>query len=492
MKDKKIVNTDTTDVEKILKSKMNELSDSVDCFDRISARLFAEEHFGISDDEFTVSGLENITGRSNVPKILKWTATAVAAAICIAVIPHNNFVRRMFSRVTDGENNFPAIMEELETELESGTYIYIDVPLKYYIENDVLVTPLFCCPFEDCNKEDANVRLFTKQIDGIETTQMYAVLYDGIYTEKNIIAAAESKYKFTAKDMTYTFNDDIKFDNFAETAAEIYFTGGQNGEILDSEGNQVFVASFTNNVLTKDEQNRITNQSSEIIFGHKNDSEYFYDILINESSNENFSRDNVWKNSVYFNGNSSYPKTSESKFTRTNIFSSLDNTAETQDDFLFVYPMTSDNKNQIISTTSDYNDFAPNEKYLSISDNHRHNILGIVPFPENIQALLSLKMYFAQPEDNDMEINIFCSQSYINTIYSLQELFENLEQEKDRQEKIKEDFEALLNAEYERIRIREEKLIKEIEENIKEIEEAQIKREIEEAQKRQELEKIQN
>ena len=42
MKNKKIVKTDNNEVEIILRAKMNELSDSVGCFDRISKRVFAE------------------------------------------------------------------------------------------------------------------------------------------------------------------------------------------------------------------------------------------------------------------------------------------------------------------------------------------------------------------------------------------------------------------------------------------------------------------
>ncbi len=479
------MNTDSTKVEEILKNKMNELSDSVDCFDRISAQVFAEEHFGISDDEFTVSGLENITGRSNVPKILKWTATAVAAVVCIAVIPQTNFVRRMFSKVTDGENKFPAIMEELETELESGAYIYIDVPLNYYIENDVLVTPLFCCPFEDCNKENANVRLFTKQIDGIETTQMYAVLYDGIYMEKNIIAAAESKYKFTAEDMTYTLNEDIKFNNSAETAAEMYFSGDKNGEILDSEGNQVSVASFTNNVLVKNAQNEIVNQSSEIIFGHKNNLEYFYDILINENSNENFSRDNVWKNSVYFNGNSSYPKTYESKFTRTDIFKSLNNTTNTQNDFSFIYPIINSSIDNSTTNGTNYvsfeNDFHI-YNYNNIYNYSNNDILGIIPVPANIQARLTMKIYFSYTSYDDMEILLTSTANGPNTIFDINELSEIYEQEEAYQKELQSWFNIFLEAEYERIKIEEEIALKEMKENKKEIEEALKKQEIEQNQ----------
>lgn len=409
MKDNNIVNTDTTDVEKILKTKMNELSDSVDCFDRISAQVFAEDHFGFSDNEFTVSGLENVTGRSNVPKILKWTATAVAAVIGIAVIPQTNFVRRMFSKVTDGENKFPAIMEELETELESGTYIYIDVPLKYYIENDVLVTPLFCCPFEDCNKEDANVRLFTKQIDGIETTQMYAVLYDGIYTEKNIIAAAESKYKFTAEDLTSGIDTTVPYLNSAETAAEIYFDSNDRENIINSEGNIVSVASFSNTVLTKDEQGGLKKQSSEIIFGHKDDSQYFYDILIYNNGSENYSRDNMWKNSVYFNGNSSYPEISESHFTRMDIFGSLALADAEKTDLTYIYPFVYDEELPDIK-----------EDIFTVTDYRYSSYLKTIPVPSDIEALLSLKIYLPVSVfsiDEDVEIRTYYNINSSKVVY---------------------------------------------------------------------------
>ena len=50
--------------------------------------------------------------------------------------------------------------------------------------------------------------------------------------------------------------------------------------VARAQGNIVSVASFSNTVLTKDEQGGLKKQSSEIIFGHKDDSQYFYDIFI--------------------------------------------------------------------------------------------------------------------------------------------------------------------------------------------------------------------
>ena len=49
--------------EKHLKEKMNELSSSVKCFDKISSRAFPEKDSDFSDSECTVIDLENVTGR---------------------------------------------------------------------------------------------------------------------------------------------------------------------------------------------------------------------------------------------------------------------------------------------------------------------------------------------------------------------------------------------------------------------------------------------
>ncbi len=58
--------TENREIENILKSKMNELSESVDCFDKISARVFPEKNQDFSESGFTISDLENKIGRAHV------------------------------------------------------------------------------------------------------------------------------------------------------------------------------------------------------------------------------------------------------------------------------------------------------------------------------------------------------------------------------------------------------------------------------------------
>ena len=51
--------------EKLLKNKMNELSENVDCFDKIAERAYMSDNVDFSDSEFTVTDLENVTGKRN-------------------------------------------------------------------------------------------------------------------------------------------------------------------------------------------------------------------------------------------------------------------------------------------------------------------------------------------------------------------------------------------------------------------------------------------
>ncbi len=373
-----------SDIENILKTKMNELSDPVDCFDRISARAFPQEEQCFSEEGYTVSGLENITGRSRKSHFLKWSAVAAAAAVCIAILPKTGFIRHVFTNlgISSVKKNYSRLINEINSELESGSYTVIDIPLDYYIENDVLVTPLFSCPFEDCDKEDANVKLFIKQIDGINTTQMYAALYTGTYSENNIIAAAESDFKFTEEETAV--NSDSRDDNITYSATiETFFKRNDDGLLTDSDGNCVSLASFEDTVITKDETGvkKITN---EIIYGHTDDSQYFYDILPYNYENALPSRDKMWKKSVYFNGNSAFPDESQSKFTQTELFNTSDVYSSAESECQYVYPY--DDISDVSYVTDD-------ELYLKGSDSGKQ--LCAIRVPSSPEARLTLKMYFS-------------------------------------------------------------------------------------------------
>ena len=85
------------ELEKMFRDKMNELSSSVDCFDKISARAFPEKNPDFSESGFTVCDLENITGNSKKPKFLKWTAGLVACAVCAFVLPQTRIVSNLIA-----------------------------------------------------------------------------------------------------------------------------------------------------------------------------------------------------------------------------------------------------------------------------------------------------------------------------------------------------------------------------------------------------------
>lgn len=345
------------DIEDILKTKMNELSDSVDCFDRISARAFPKEKNDFSEDGYIISDLENITGRSRKPNIIKWTAVAAAAVVCIAVLPKTGFVRNVFYHLGSGsvKKSYQKLITEINTELEAGGYTIVDIPLEQYIKNDVLITPLFSCPFEDCGKDDANVRLFIKQIDGINTTQMYAALYCGTYTENNIIAAAESDFKFTSKDMTTQFEQGCDCRQYSAAAVEVLFEGNDDGQLIDKDGNIVSLASCAQSTVIKDE-NGVHKVTSEVLYGHKNEPGYFYDIITYKEESDNSlsqsvptnsmfndtielpDRNNMWRKSIYFNGNSAFPEESISDFIQTDLYENVTSASTSQTDIAFVYP----------------------------------------------------------------------------------------------------------------------------------------------------------
>lgn len=381
MKNENFVNSD---IENILKTKMSELSDSVDCFDRISARAFPQGEQVFSEEGYTVSGLENITGRSHKPRLLKWSAVAAAAVVCIAILPKTGFIRQVFTNLRMGsvKKNFSQLITEINSEIESGSYTVIDVPLDYYIENDVLVTPLFSCPFEDCGKDDANVKIFIKQIDGINTTQMYAALYTGTYSVNNIIAAAESDFKFTGNEVM-SVSDDTEYHKTSLTTIESLFTRNDDGLLMDSDGNCISLASFENTVITKDETG-VKKLTSEILYGHTNDSEYFYDILHYNYENELPSPDKMWKKSVYFNGNSAFPEESRSSFTRTELFKATVANSLKDSECEYVYPY---------DTISDVSYLIDDELHLKGSDSGKQ--LCSICVPSSPEARLTLKMYFS-------------------------------------------------------------------------------------------------
>ena len=200
MKDNRINGAD--ELEKELRNKMSELSSNVDCFEKISARAFPETDQDFSDSELTVSDLENVTGRRRAVPVLKWVSIAAAAVVCIGVLPRTVFFQEFMADLgTDSNRKYRDMISEIQRETEVNDYKVYDMPLSEYIEDDILISPLYSCPFEAENTDDINVRVFVREIEGVPTNQIYAVEYTGDYNESNFLAAAESKAKFTNKDI---------------------------------------------------------------------------------------------------------------------------------------------------------------------------------------------------------------------------------------------------------------------------------------------------
>lgn len=295
------------EIEKLLKNKMNELSDSVDCFDKISAKAFPDEKSDFSESGFTVSGLENVTGRSRKMHVLKWAAISAAAIVCIAVIPKTGFINRVYKNMTG--NSVKCIYQNLITEINSETqkneYLIVDYPLDYYIKNDVLITPLFGCPFEEIDKENVNVRLFIRQINGINTNQIYAAAYVDSYSEENILAAAESNFKFSGEETEAVIQDISNIEaNFSDDnelidcAVETCFSTNDSYEIINSDNETVSLASFEYTSIFKT-TNGIEALKTSVIYSKDTespDSLYDYDIISQNGNGDiiDISRDDMW------------------------------------------------------------------------------------------------------------------------------------------------------------------------------------------------------
>ncbi|MDE6671015.1 MAG: hypothetical protein K2K16_02335 [Ruminococcus sp.] len=310
------------ELEKMFRDKMNELSSSVDCFDKISARAFPEKNPDFSESGFTVCDLENITGNSKKPKFLKWTAGLVACAVCAFVLPQTRIVSNLIAGLGSSSNKaYSKLIEEINTETSQNTYRIYDLPLDDYIKYDRLVTPLYACPFEDCGKDNINVRVFVRTYNDIPTNQIYAVEYAGEYTNSNFIAVADTKAKFTADDLEnldeiYTPFDDTAVKNAIMTNFRPAITA--ESFMTDLNDNKVSVASFDyGNIFKSDDETIYYSPVQIIYYGDKIDDQpetYYYDI------NNLPTASGTWKNTLCFDGFSSMPEESQSLFVRVPLF----------------------------------------------------------------------------------------------------------------------------------------------------------------------------
>lgn len=318
-----------------LKDKMKELSSSVDCFDKISARAFPEKDSDFYDSEFTVSDLENVTGKHKKISLIKWSSIAAAAALCIFMLPKTAFFHDFMSEISeDGDPKYNSLISEILTETAKGGYSVCDIPLDSYIGYSVLVDPFYECPFGKSDKKDIKVRLFERTYKGILTNQLYAIEYSGKYADGIFLAAAKSSATFTENELAEAAVSADRGDMSEKTYKAVCasFTADKYGALTDkndSEQTVTPVASYEKKQIFK-YGNEVMLLSTDVIYAslfHPNS--YGYDISCCKNVNGELvsidipKADKLWKCSVNFNGTTAFPKEKSSHFKRMNYYSRL-------------------------------------------------------------------------------------------------------------------------------------------------------------------------
>ena len=307
--------------EKLLKEKMDELSSSVNCFDKISSRVFPETEADFSESGFTISDVENITGRSRKIPFLRWIGAAAAAFLLIVFIPKNLMYEKVLYKLGSGtsDSSYLGIIRDIDTR--TGEYQEFDIPLEDYLRNDRLITALYGCPFGSTNQKDVRVKIYIKKINGFLTNETYAVEYSGDFTEENYIAAAESETIFTEEEVSQIYGMDIDFpsceyDNMT-AVGDNYFA--DDVFIRDSQGNAVSVASCRTNFIIKSED-EIMPVTVGMIYGRKNNDRYFYDTKISGTDNSVYDISFNWKKSLSPTGRNTLPDENPLSFEKISIY----------------------------------------------------------------------------------------------------------------------------------------------------------------------------
>lgn len=335
MKDKNIKGDPVFENE--LRDKMKELSSNVDCFDKISARAFPEKDSDFSDSEFTVSDLENVTGKHRAAPVLKWIAAAAAVVICVGVLPKTAFVQNFLSDLRkNGDEKYRQLVSEILSETDEHTYDVYDMPLKDYIDADILVDPLYRSPFADSEDEDIRVRFFVRTVQpDIFTDQVYAVEYKGEFSRSNILAAAGSKSKYSDEEF-----EELKNNNYfmacseAQYAVDKHFKGDKYGNLKDENDNTVAVASFDYMCYVKDSK-EIKAVTAQLLYSMGDNSGSCYDLFAAsyDEKTDTYSvlepadYKDMWQCSINFDGTSAMPEENEGGFVRKDYFSDIGDSA---------------------------------------------------------------------------------------------------------------------------------------------------------------------
>ena len=312
MKDKK--NMTDQEFEIMLKEKMNKLSDHVDCFGKISERVFHEEDAEFEDSEFIVTELENITGKKRYSPLFKGLACGMAAVFAIAFIPRTAMFQKVMCNIgTPDSDIYGAVLNDIISYTSDNIgkdFSVYDMTFEEYVKKDVLVTPLFRCPFEDIGREDVRVRIFIRNYNECQTNQIYAVEYSGEYTEENFIAAAETNVEFSEEELASEYQQNADRIAVPETCGFDMFTNDINS----------FCASFVQHNIYKDLSDIYSFASVVSYFTCDNGESYTYkteNFRTSDTSAEQFEIPQnalKWRYSVYSDGESALPEENSSIF----------------------------------------------------------------------------------------------------------------------------------------------------------------------------------
>ena len=318
------------DFEKLLREKMAELSESVNCFDKISARAFPKEDVDFTESEFTVSGLENVTGRESRFRVLKRMTALAVAALVIAVLPQTTPVRKLLANLMPDRCNrtFCDMTEEIQTEMSKNVYTVFDVPLEDYIENDLMITPMAGCPFEDSGQEDVSVRIYIRTIDNIFTNQVYAEEYTGTYSETNIMAVASTKAEFTDDDINTIKNGDYQ-NHFPKFDDDKNYVNLSIGRFINTSDNGACFAYYFEMPMYFKSEDEIFLADQAFTYGidkTTGQTKFFYDTTVPDADGgeitlpEYSDVNSVWDKSIYYTGQSAIPENNNSVFVKKDIF----------------------------------------------------------------------------------------------------------------------------------------------------------------------------
>jgi hypothetical protein len=231
-----------------------------------------------------------------------------------------------------GDNDYRSLVYEILKETGENEYTVYDVPLEQYIHYNMLVDPLYDCPFGQTDKEDVKVRLFIRTYENIQTNQIYAIEYSGDYSSGTFLAAASSGTVFTDSELSEIMDEtewgDMSEKNYKAVCSS--FTADKYGATVDKndKGKKVTpVASYEKKQIFKLGENVMLLSTDVIYSALEHPDRYGYDISCCKNVGGEFvsvdipGADKLWKYSINFDGTSAMPREKGSYFIRKNYYS---------------------------------------------------------------------------------------------------------------------------------------------------------------------------